>query len=446
MSTLEDSFLVDLEELSDNVVGNQEEDIDMDMSDLETLNYDDLDYVSKSQRYSDTMHKVDSGYNLILDCNQLLVDIDYEICIVHNFIRDKYRRKFQELESIVLNAIEYATVVKQIGNEMDLSLVDLKSLLLPTATITAVSLTAVTTSLPEDVLRKAIQACDRVLDLDTTKKKVLGFLEAKMGSIAPNLSAIVGSGVAAKLIGNAGGLSELAKLPACNVQLLGQKKKNLLGFSSATSQSRVGYLEQSEIFQTTPPSLRLRVIKLLAGKSTLAARVDASGGDPSGTNGIALKEEILIKIKKWQEPFPARQPKPLQVPDLEPKKRRGGRRLRKTKERYAVTEMRKQANRMAFGVAEESSLGDGLGQGYGMLGHAKSNRLRVTSVTSKLKLNAKVVKKLQERQYASSGATTCGLLSSLAFTHGQGIELVNPRLASGTQSIYFSEFSNIKKI
>lgn len=38
--------------------GKEEEDVDMDMADLETLNYDDLDSVSKlqkSQRYADIM-------------------------------------------------------------------------------------------------------------------------------------------------------------------------------------------------------------------------------------------------------------------------------------------------------------------------------------------------------------------------------------------------------
>lgn len=85
----------------------------------------------KTQRYSDIMEKVekalgketsddnDPEYNLILDCNQLLIDIENEIFIVRNFIRDKYRTKFQDLDSLVHNAIEYASVVKQIGNEMD---------------------------------------------------------------------------------------------------------------------------------------------------------------------------------------------------------------------------------------------------------------------------------------------------------------------------------------
>lgn len=50
-------------------------------------------------------------------------------------------------------------------------------------------------------------------------------------------------------------------------------------------------------------------------------------------------EEILRKLEKWQEPPPAKQPKPLPAPDAEVKKRRGGKRLRKTKERYGLTDV-----------------------------------------------------------------------------------------------------------
>ncbi|XP_031402145.1 U4/U6 small nuclear ribonucleoprotein Prp31 homolog isoform X1 [Punica granatum] len=485
MAALADSFLADLDELSDNEAdiieeeggddARMEEDIDGDLADIEALNYDDLDSVSKlqkSQRYNDIMQKVedalqkgsdismqgivledDPEYQLIVECNALSVDIENEIIIIHNFIRDKYRLKFPELESLVLHPIDYARVVKRIGNEMDLTLVDLEGLL-PAATIMVVSVTASTTSgkpLPEEVLNKTIEACDRALVLDSAKKKVLDFVESRMGYIAPNLSAIVGSAVAAKLMGTAGGLSALAKMPACNVQLLGAKKKTLAGFSTATSQLRVGYIEQTEVFQSTPPLLRMRACRLLAAKSTLAARVDSTRGDPSGNTGRAFREEIRKKIEKWQEPPPAKQPKPLPVPDSEPKKKRGGRRLRKMKERYAVTDARKLANRMQFGIPEESSLGDGLGEGYGMLGQAGSGKLRVSMAQSKLA--AKVAKKFKERNYGSSGATS-GLTSSLAFTPVQGIELTNPQahanqLGSGTQSTYFSEtgtFSKIKRI
>lgn len=40
-----------------------------------------------------------------------------------------------------------------------------------------------------------------------------------MNVLAPNLSIIVGTTTAAKLLGVAGGLSGLAKMPACNVHV-----------------------------------------------------------------------------------------------------------------------------------------------------------------------------------------------------------------------------------
>ncbi|KAK4835220.1 hypothetical protein QYF36_007056 [Acer negundo] len=77
-------------------VGNMEEDIDGDMADR------DLESVSKLQktkRYNDIMQKVEcvvkgmvletrdpNQYQLIVDCNELLVDIENEIVNIHNFI------------------------------------------------------------------------------------------------------------------------------------------------------------------------------------------------------------------------------------------------------------------------------------------------------------------------------------------------------------------------
>lgn len=51
----------------------------------------------------------------------------------------------------------------------------------------------------------------------------------------------------------------------------------------------------------------------------------------------------------FQEPPPVKFVKPLPKPIEGSKKKRGGKRVRKMKERYALTEFRKQANRMNFG-------------------------------------------------------------------------------------------------
>ncbi|TKW41405.1 hypothetical protein SEVIR_1G312900v4 [Setaria viridis] len=116
-------------------------------------------------------------------------------------------------------------------------------------------------------------------------------------------------------MGTAGGLEALAKMPDCNVLLLGAKKKNMSGFSTAAAQSRVGYLEQTEVVQSTSPPLRSQSSRLIAAKSTLAARIGSIRGDPTGKAGQNLLEEISKKIKKWQELPSARLPKPLPIPD-----------------------------------------------------------------------------------------------------------------------------------
>lgn len=106
----------------------------------------------------------------------------------------------------VQHPTDYARVVKQIGNEMDLTHVDLEGLL-PSATIMVVTVTATTTSgkkLSEEDLTKTMEACDCALQLDEDKRMVLEFIESQMHKIAPNMSEVLGTEITAKLIGLAG--------------------------------------------------------------------------------------------------------------------------------------------------------------------------------------------------------------------------------------------------
>jgi U4/U6 small nuclear ribonucleoprotein PRP31 len=62
---------------------------------------------------------------------------------------------------------------------------------------------------------------DEVIYLDADKQRMLNFLERRMTLIAPNVSSIVGTRVAAKLIASAGGIMELSRIPAGNIQVMG---------------------------------------------------------------------------------------------------------------------------------------------------------------------------------------------------------------------------------
>lgn len=67
------------------------------------------------------------------------------------------------------------------------------------------------------------------IELSDFKTKIFEYVESRMTFIAPNLSMIVGASTAAKLVGLAGGLTRLSKMPACNVLVLGAQKKTLSG-------------------------------------------------------------------------------------------------------------------------------------------------------------------------------------------------------------------------
>lgn len=64
---------------------------------------------------------------------------------------------------------------------------------------------------------------------------------------------ILGASTAAKILGVAGGLSKLSKMPACNVLPLGQQKKTLAGFSQAAALPHTGFIYFSQIVQDTTP-------------------------------------------------------------------------------------------------------------------------------------------------------------------------------------------------
>jgi nucleolar protein 56 len=64
----------------------------------------------------------------------------------------------------------------------------------------------------------------RVIALMDYRKELQTYLHEKMNCIAPNLSALIGDVVGARLISHAGSLTNLSKYPASTVQILGAEK------------------------------------------------------------------------------------------------------------------------------------------------------------------------------------------------------------------------------
>jgi U4/U6 small nuclear ribonucleoprotein PRP31 len=222
----------------------------------------------------------DPEYKLIVEANNITVEIDSEINVIHKYIRDHYSKRFPELESLVPNSLDYIRTAKELGNEVERAKNNEQlQQFLTTATIMVVSVSASTTQgvkLEGSELALINEACDIVLKLNETKLKIFEYVESRMAFIAPNMSLIVGASTAAKVIGIAGGLTNLSKIPSCNLLLLGQQKKTLSGFSTTQVIPHTGYIYYSDLVQKLPPDLRRIVARIVANKCSLAARIDSA--------------------------------------------------------------------------------------------------------------------------------------------------------------------------
>lgn len=411
------------------------------------------------------------------DSNTLSTSIDAEIILVHKFIRDHYSLRYPELETMVGNPLDYAKVVSIIGNgpmdgqsmknietskENRLGLGLRQVLDGPTVMIVTVE---ATTSKGREMtpteLERVMRACDMTLALDRAKRTMTDYVQSRMNLFAPNLTALIGSLTAAQLLGFAGGLTGLAKTPACNIPPLGSKKQSGTGFATNVGVRQQGFLYHSPIIKGIPNDLKRQAMRIVSAKLVLAARVDRVHESPSGRTGEELKDACLHRLEKLTEPPPNKGQRALPAPDDKPARKRGGRRARKAKEATAMTDLRKAQNRMAFGK-EEREVGYGTGEGtkgLGMIGQANDGRIRNLQIDqrTKAKLSAKNKgwggatpisgsasslrgfgqgpgavdlrgKGLRASGVGSTAGAASGTASSLAFTPVQGLELVDPKM------------------
>lgn len=155
--------------------------------------------------------------------------------------------------------------------------------------------------------------------------------------------------------GVAGSLANLSKMPACNVQLLGQERRSLAGFSSSGTPTlpHTGLVFTADLVQRAHPDQQRRASRLVSTKCAIAARVDSFHEAQDGHIGMELLSQIESTIARWNEPPAVKLVKPLPAPGEAPRKKRGGRRYRKMKARNGLSELRKAKGRMLFGEVRQ---------------------------------------------------------------------------------------------
>ena len=347
--------------------------------------------IATIEKYTSQKVSKKEEYNFLISVNDLSVEITNEISLVHDFIKAHYRKRFPELESLIPNAIEYSKIVKVLQNNLNIDAENLsflskeKTLVL---TMSSIQAKDASENIKEDELEKIVGACDLLLKLEDSRIKISDYVASRLSIFAPNLSAIVGSYTAAQLMSVLGGLKGLAQTPSCNIASLGNKRAVGIGLGHSGVRQQ-GYLYYSDLIQSVYPDLRKQAMRIVSGKIILAARVDFSSSIPDGSQGQKWRRDIEEKIEKLAEPPENKAPKALPAPIDKSSKKRAGRKYRKMKQRFELSELRKAQNRMEFGK-QENTVTDGFGEeiGLGMTG-SLSNIPINTNTRAKVSKNMK---------------------------------------------------------
>lgn len=372
--------------------------------------------------------------------NKYVAEIDDKITNqIFKNVRTIYSKRLPELK--VANPMQYILTAQLLGNEPErITEEEVKNRLfqvLDSKMHLLVTMTAATTQgvkLESEEIDNVMQACSVAEDLTNLRAKLLFFVEKNMTTIAPNLSVVLGAPIAAKLMGLTGGLSNLAQMPSCNVSILGSHRVSNIE-SNINAPPRVGLIYECDLIQKIPfdhrKDVRKRAIKWVANKCVLAARCDASQSDPDGNAGKLFRNWIESHINKELEPPPKKAARPLPAPIEKSGKKRGGKRVRRMKERYSTTELRKAVNRVNFGDVGDDAYQNDLGFGRSQL-----------NAIQKLQINEKTKIRLPKEK----GKPKLNPLE-------QGLEIYNPKAkesytagTSGESSNYFSETAGFSKV
>jgi len=218
-------------------------------------------------------------------------------------LREWYGLHFPELtDKIIDDDILLASLVSTLGYRYKFTLENLKKNFdLKERTIKMLTRQA-SESMGADIDLTIIQNyAQQIIALDRYRQELEIYLEDLVEKTAPNINAIIGSLIGAKLIAKAGGLRKLAFMPASRIQLLGAEKALYRFLKTGEKRPKHGLIFQWSQIRSAKIWIRGKIARLVAGKIGLSAKVDFFSGEFIGD---ILSKEVEEKIKEIEDKYP----------------------------------------------------------------------------------------------------------------------------------------------
>lgn len=246
---------------------------------------------------------VQKNDNHIIQAIAILDQLDKAINTFSMRVREWYSWHFPELVKIVSENHKYAKVALFVGNKKTLSedsLHDLAAEVEDDEGIARSIIDAAKTSMGQDLSQSDLENvglfAQRVVSLANYRKTLYSYLVSKMGVVAPNLAALIGEIVGARLISHAGSLTNLSKYPASTVQILGAEKALFRALKTKGNTPKYGLLYHSSYIGRAGQKNKGRISRFLANKCSIASRIDNFSETPNTVFGEALKKQVEERL------------------------------------------------------------------------------------------------------------------------------------------------------
>lgn len=126
------------------------------------------------------------------------------------------------------------------------------------------------------------------------------YLSSKMAVVAPNLAALIGDVVGARLISHAGSLTNLAKAPASTVQILGAEKALFRALKTKGNTPKYGLIFHSSFIGRAAAKNKGRISRYLANKCAIAARIDSFSDAATTKFGERMKDQVEDRLRFYE--------------------------------------------------------------------------------------------------------------------------------------------------
>ena len=171
----------------------------------------------------------------------------------------------------------------------------------------------------DEDMRAVQDLADTLYRLYDDKERTEEYIQGIVEETCPNMCALLGGPLSARMISLSGGLERLTTLPSSTVQLLGAEKAMFRHLKSGKRPPKHGIIYQHPEVHRAPYWQRGNIARALAGKVLIAAKIDQYHG---GFRGDILNQEFMARVEDVKRRYPEPPKKPQKKG--KPRNRRGG--------------------------------------------------------------------------------------------------------------------------